>query len=72
MRRYLIAGNWKMNTLLETGTALASGLGSMSPSLHPGKCNGNIRMPTLWMKATNALTMCGPHSVASIIHSTKV
>ena len=27
MRRYLIAGNWKMNTSLETGTALASGLG---------------------------------------------
>ena len=26
MRRYLIAGNWKMNTSLETGTALASGL----------------------------------------------
>jgi len=26
MRRFLIAGNWKMNTNLETGTALASGL----------------------------------------------
>ncbi len=36
MRRFLVAGNWKMNTTSETGTALASALAGEYPSAADG------------------------------------
>ena len=34
MRRYLVAGNWKMNTDLASGTTLAAALASATPKSH--------------------------------------
>lgn len=36
MRRFLIAGNWKMNTTRQSGSALAAELAAVSPQAEPG------------------------------------
>jgi triosephosphate isomerase (TIM) len=36
MRRFLVAGNWKMNTDLASGTALTAALAAAAPEMSPG------------------------------------